>query len=922
MKAHQIAFFSSCLLAVWVSSALAGAGPKDDLREALASLDSELRQNPERREAWRKALRVPELEAELDEKTDDVDIDKLESIQRLFIATEVPPSAELMRKAVADVKAWLAYDDGDEESDDEDEEGDDEDEEGDDEDEEEKLIEDASAAVDAVFRRLSSSRTSLRTWDQVLHLKDLLSELAEYEDADRNLVAERLTGLEAESEASDRTRFVNVRRALNRWRVELKEPVHDDLAIAARRAKMNFHPVDAYRTDQALTYLFERLRLLDIFFSLDADWKREGWEKYLQLSTLQRELAQPPDARRTVLLRALALFDSGVIGLQKPPFRNTRDALENYIELLRVTEGTPHRLIESRQRLDAAVNLLDRFLIAGGERKEKGWKKFLNWDNLTEEMLKPIPSVRVLRRVLGNFESGEDGLDTTPFELAGRRLGKYIELRLINGSITKPVDIYEGKLDRLAVLLDAHAASPQALSAADISQLTNWLTATGLATDLVDRIRSRYSHDNVFGSVSGELVSGQVEDVVTDRQPVNRMLDGAHVCGTATTRANISGQLVPSPNMAVLDILLNGQTSIATTGRKRRVSVHATGTTWLSGQKRLYFDLENGLRSSPATASANTQQTINSVDVNRVLGRRVISRIATRKAWQSVPKAKWIANNESRQKIAEQMDTKAEPMIAKANTALQDKVKTPLSERGFRSDMLSLSSSSSHVEMRAKLTPTDYFGAPSGPPVWNRSDDVAICLHESAINNSLASYFGGLRIDNENIIEILTSYGLEIPESLRPKEGEKQEYWSMTFDLHHPISVAIGVNRIFIRFMGSHFEQGDNVQDQRIRIGASYKVNWHRHKLPDVERDGEVEVEFVDSPSGEKLNTRQIAAKTFILGKVGGVLADKIDLNDLDVEEFQPVLDAITLNRASLYKGWFAATFDVDENALPKDLDQ
>ena len=162
----------------------------------------------------------------------------------------------------------------------------------------------------------------------------------------------------------------------------------------------------------------------------------------------------------------------------------------------------------------------------------------------------------------------------------------------------------------------------------------------------------------------------------------------------------------------------------------------------------------------------------------------------------------------------------------------------------------------------------DYFGAPSAPPVWNRDDDLAICIHESAINNSLASFFGGMRLDSENILQILALYGIEIPETLKPDADGESEYWSITFDLHHPISVSIGVNRIHIRFMGSSFEQGNSEQKQRIRIGASYKVNWHRHKLPDVERDGDVEVEFVDKPADRSLSAREVAAKTFILSLI------------------------------------------------------
>ena len=897
MNAHPILFMVS-LWFVTCLSGLVSAGAKDELRSAMSALDAELKQNADRRELWRSTLKIGELEKLLETPDSEIGEREVASQRIKYLATEVPPNEQLLLKARDSIGTWLDNDNPEREA---------------------ELRELANDSLNQLYR--SFTKTPRKYWDQVLGIRDMLTEFRKYENADKETVRDLHVRLVAEASATDRSRFEAVRRAIGRWNVELREPLTDELAIAARNAKSDFRPVETWRADQALNYLQERLRLLDMYFSLDADWKREGWEEFLQLETLHQEIDQPRDARYGVLRDSLGLFDSGVLGLQRPPFRNTRDALEKYIVLLRMSEGTPSRLIETRQRLQVGLELLDQYLVAGGERKERGWKQFLQWNDLEAELKKQNPDPRTLNGFLKKFEAEEEGLEALPFRLVARRLGKYMEMREFMRTTRKPIDFFDGQLDKLARLLESHGKEPKALTAADISATTEWLTATGLATDLVQRVQARYSHNNVFGSISGQLISDQLRDALTDKQTINRMLDGAHVRGTAHTRAYVSGRLVPSPNMAVLDVLMNGRTSISTVGQQRRVSVYSTGTTHLSGQKRLFFDLNQGLSTVPAVAAAQTQQQINGVNVNRILGRHLIAKFARKKARQTIPKAKWLANSEARQTVTKQMDERAAPLVEKANEVLQEQVKSPLRERGFRPEMFQISSTSSHVEMQAKLTPTDYFGAPSGPPVWNRDDDLAICIHESAINNSLASFFGGMRLDNENILQILDLYGLEIPETLKPDADGETEYWSMTFDLHHPISVSIGVNRIHIRFMGSQFEQGNSAQNQRIRVGAMYKVNWHRKKLPDIERQGEVEVEFVDMGPDDRLSTRQVAAKTFILGKVGGVLEPKIDLNDFDISALQPVLDAVTLNRASLYKGWLAATLDVDPDALPKDLE-
>ena len=888
MKAQLSFFCATIALAVWSQCVAAADVPPLDA--ALSALNAELENDPGRRERWRKRLRLAELEQLVEADKTDIDVRDLESIRRLLLFTETPPNERLLLRARDAVATWT---------------------ENEDDRQDEALRDEAAEAVGDLYRAFTP--TPRRLWDPILGINAMLDELRE--DADKEKVRGLLSRLKVEADHLDRSRFADVRRALGRWASDVKEPVTDPLAVKARQSKQSFRPVDAMRADQALNILRERLRQLNEYLRRDEDWKRVGWEEYLQLDKLQREIGQPSDARLSALNDALRLFDSGALGLQRPAFRNTRDALKEYAELLRMTEGTASRVGQSRQALRTALDMLNRFLAGGGPRKESGWKEFLQWDALMAELAEPNPDVRELRRrYLQRFESDEPGLETLPFRFASRRLGKYIELRLMERSTVQPIDIYDDKLDKLARYLEAHSKTPSALTASDISLQTQWLTSMGLATDLVRQIQNRYSHDNVFGSVSARLVREGIQDVITDQTPINRMLDGVQISGTALTNAQVQGQLVPSPNSVILDIILNGLTNTSTIGRRRRVSVYATGVTSLSGRKRLTFDLDNGIQSSPATASANTDQRINGVHVNRRMGRNFITRVAARKAWEAVPKAETMADREARQMITRRMDEEADRMLQDANRQYRDRIQSPLLEQGFGPEMFQVSSTSSHVDLRARLTPNEFFGAPVRPPVWNRNHDVGVCLHESALNNSLAGFLGGVRIDNENILEILNRYDLEVPDELQAKAEE--EVWSMTFDSHHPISISIGDNRIHVRAMGMAFEQQDTKVNERIRIGASYQVHWKPRQFPELERDGEVEVEFIDSPGS--LSTRQITTKTFMLRKLGSLFKDRIDLSEIETGEFTETLQAVTLRRASLYRGWFAAALDVDVDALPK----
>ena len=211
-------------------------------------------------------------------------------------------------------------------------------------------------------------------------------------------------------------------------------------------------------------------------------------------------------------------------------------------------------------------------------------------------------------------------------------------------------------------------------------------------------------------------------------------------------------------------------------------------------------------------------------------------------------------------------------------------------------------------------------GAPGKPPVWDQSDDVAICLHESVVNNALAPYFGGLRIDNENIVKLLEENDLEVPAELQPGGDAADEQWSVTFDLWQPVSLAIKKNRINFSILGVRFT-GDNQEiNERIRIGATYRVEWKANQLPELFREGDVEIEFIDSPG--QLSAKQLTYKTFLNRKVGSLFSDHIDASELKLknDKLSEALEAITLRRVWMDKGWFSAGYDVDVEALPLEL--
>ena len=81
-----------------------------------------------------------------------------------------------------------------------------------------------------------------------------------------------------------------------------------------------------------------------------------------------------------------------------------------------------------------------------------------------------------------------------------------------------------------------------------------------------------------------------------------------------------------------------------------------------------------------------------------------------------------------------------------------------------------------------------------------------------------------------------------------------------------------------------------------------------------------MEIEFIDSPG--QLSAKQLTYKTFLNRKVGSLFSDHIDASELKLknDKLSEALEAITLRRVWMDKGWFSAGYDVDVEALPLEL--
>ncbi|MEM7313285.1 MAG: hypothetical protein AAF497_09050 [Planctomycetota bacterium] len=918
-------FVLLCLLGGIVDAQIASPTPPlrtlPRVRGALSTLRGNLSGDTERQKRWAEYLLLDEVGREIDKGTD-ADASVLNKSIEALSKTERPVDGELLGKLRSALRKWL-----DTPSDDDDAELSSE------------VADEVTGAAGALRKWTARSRARYRAWEDILNLRSIERAAKSPARAKKEDVQKYYERVLVESSDSDRSSYANLRRALESLKTELENPLEEDLAEQARAAKNQPMNLDSGRLTTARVVLQNRLNELESFLNTAKQGYREGWQEFLGWDDLKHELASGAEPRYGALATAFTKYDSGENGLELAPFFNVRNALEDYLEILQLTETGKNRLPTQRVNLQNSVLDLKNFLSTGGAEKEKAWKDYLELDKLDEEVRKSKPELKQLAAAFKRFSSDECGLDWPPFAKVRQNLGKYLELTKMAGGADAN-DRFADRVEKIAQTLQLHELDPSNDTAAQLIRDLGWMESTGLLPDIAGKVRGQYSRPNFYVALSGDFVTKQINDTRSDYQNINRNFEGSHITGSATTSANITGVLVPSDNGAVIDILLNGTTITRTVAQQRRVFVHSQGTTGLSATKRLYLNFQPvmasslpsvGLMTSPANATASTYQQTLGVNVNRCVGRRLIGRVACRKADQSNPRAASQTSREAEQTTEEQLNREVNQMISGADQRMQDALARMNIDQEYLPDSMRMRSSSRKLYFDGLVTAKRYMGAPSNPPDVGAESDLTLQLHQSAVNNVMARLFGGIKIDPQRMADMLKERNIEVPAELQSslsggsddeksddesdeKAAQDDDDWALTFDTLQPVTVAFSDGKVRIAIRGRRFEQGDQAIKEPLEISVTYRLRKSSTGDLEARRIGDIEVLFLESPG--RLSTKQLAYKTFIKRKTSNLFTRTISTSQLPESNLTNQLRSLVLDQVEATRGWLALAFGLQNVSL------
>ena len=536
-------------------------------------------------------------------------------------------------------------------------------------------------------------------------------------------------------------------------------------------------------------------------------------------------------------------------------------------------------LVEALARLDVELK-------AAGANGED-WRQFLLWETLQKELQKEgALDQKALNEVCSRYASGNEGLGLIWFVEARSTLWRLLKVdEAIDNPKTK--NTYERMLDNLSNNLKSFAVKPTTENTLGISESIRWLQNLQQAPEVVQAVQRQFIRPNLYGEASAEFVAAGMADSVDDNTAICDEILGTSISGSAHTVGQTTAELSPDSNLGVIDALLFATTYSSTVGSHGPVCIYTTGTTQIGACKRIWIN-EYGIFSCPAVSNAVTQTCINDIQAKR----KIIERIAWKKAYQQKPTAECIASSHAEQRANKRVDDKAAESLDKAQADFMKKFRRPLCDHKLFPEQLRFSTDKQELHVVSLQIGSSRLAASMPPPSAIKAD-LVLRVHESMVNNFALDSLGGMTVNEDNFQKALNDMFPQPSEEAKgdesqpnPTEGQKpkrlslrdkmkrdknQPPWTITFATRQPISVTFSDEGFKIIIRGTKFINGDNSCDD-MDVTVVYKIEKTDAGFKAV-RQGEIQI---FPPGRHQLSGKEIAIKELLTKRFSKIFEPEI----------------------------------------------
>ena len=511
-----------------------------------------------------------------------------------------------------------------------------------------------------------------------------------------------------------------------------------------------------------------------------------------------------------------------------------------------------------RLLLDAINDLQRRLPREFDKETANDWKATLQLTELKGTLAKETPDSAVLEAVQNVLYSDKEGVRWVMFDPLRTALRRYQNVaRMIKE------DSYEKQLinvcDNLVKYIETYSEGRNPLYFVTLSDAVIWLDDISIleprASRLAHLTRIACSGVNVRLQVRNDLVAAGFQQEIEEELDIDDTILGTKVVGNGNLSGVSSAELVNSPKRAAIKVMVDAVLETLTNGSHPPVTLktHTTGT--LHGEKQILFSAE-AVTTTPAKSRANLNAQISNVRIN---AGPIIKMLARTQIDSQRGDSQDEAARRAERRMNKQLNERIDSKIDKLNEKYQ-KIRDALNKTGL-SRIWNLSSTTQQIDWSALFGNSSQPSAPIPAPALKSSGGLSVQIHQSALNNILASLLAGRFVDEEKFSERIEEFLGETPKFLERKSEESPA--KVSFGPRAPVNVLFVDNKIRVVIQLNDIQVMNNAS-KSFTISIEYRIKMEKIEGRDVVVLEQVEAEAFPVGYKKDSETTLSAVQTMI----------------------------------------------------------
>ena len=475
-----------------------------------------------------------------------------------------------------------------------------------------------------------------------------------------------------------------------------------------------------------------------------------------------------------------------------------------------------------------------------------------------------------------------------------QRLRKYLtrELAVNNENFSEEYGAFCRGLPKFVetFLADGHPEYGPVLTDA-IALLSDLGDCAPCAGQIAAFLTEVFGQTNLLVQVSSGFLAHPFQRTIEESFPINDRVLDMWVRGTGQVNGQTSMEFLPNENHAQILLRLTTQMSSNTVGRNGPVRVASTNSGSVWGEKTIFLS-EDRFHTTTARSSSDLTSRTTGLDTDAgCLTRDIILKIAK----NQIPKRKPRYDAESRRlaarRLSERLNSEADSQITELFTRYQKELRDPLLKTGLFAVPWKFQTTETELKWSASVAATSQPAAASSPPELPDASDIAVRVHQSALNNAAQSQLAGRRIEIDEFMDQIKERFPRLAEKI--DRDEEDPLTAITFAARSPVSFTFKDNLVTVIVHIDRFEQGEQVHPGlditvKYRVKAETVTENDRTTMNFVFEKAETPIVFppgFDPNSGARIGARYFAIRNIVMNRLDEQLKDTFVVSPLELEE-------------------------------------